>query len=105
MLVHARAYCAWASPETEWDFAMFALYGTGHVVHLGERRQDYVAHSALPGSSGGGAAEGENESPEADDDARSPARTSAQAAETESDAPSSDAKRTRWALHDGHVGT
>ncbi len=29
MLVHARAYCAWASPKTEWDFAMFALYGTG----------------------------------------------------------------------------
>ena len=29
MLVHARAYCAWASPTTEWDFAMFALYGTG----------------------------------------------------------------------------
>lgn len=29
MLVHARAYCAWASPKTDWDFAMFALYGTG----------------------------------------------------------------------------
>lgn len=29
MLVHARAYCAWASPTTEWDFAMFSLYGTG----------------------------------------------------------------------------
>lgn len=29
MLVHARSYCAWASPKTEWDFAMFALYGTG----------------------------------------------------------------------------
>ncbi len=30
MLIHSRAYCAWASPETDWDFATYAMYGTGN---------------------------------------------------------------------------
>ncbi len=29
MLIHSRAYCAWAAPDTDWDFATFAMYGTG----------------------------------------------------------------------------
>jgi hypothetical protein len=29
MLIHARAYCAWAAPETDWDFATYSMYGTG----------------------------------------------------------------------------
>ncbi|HEV8244372.1 MAG TPA: hypothetical protein VGP93_01255 [Polyangiaceae bacterium] len=29
MLIHARAHCSWASPQTDWDFATFAMYGTG----------------------------------------------------------------------------
>jgi len=29
MLIHSRAYCAWASPETDWDFATYSMYGTG----------------------------------------------------------------------------
>jgi hypothetical protein len=30
MLVHAHRYCAWAAPKTDWDWASFAMYGTGH---------------------------------------------------------------------------
>lgn len=29
MLIHSRAYCAWAAPETDWDWATYAMYGTG----------------------------------------------------------------------------
>ena len=29
MLIHSRAYCAWASPKTDWDFATYSMYGTG----------------------------------------------------------------------------
>jgi hypothetical protein len=29
MLIHARAYCAWAAPKTDWDFATYSMYGTG----------------------------------------------------------------------------
>ena len=29
MLIRARAYCAWAAPDTEWDYATVALFGSG----------------------------------------------------------------------------
>jgi hypothetical protein len=30
MLMHARAHCAWDSPETPWDWSTVALFGTGN---------------------------------------------------------------------------
>lgn len=29
MLIHARAHCAWAAPQTPWAYATLSLYGTG----------------------------------------------------------------------------
>jgi hypothetical protein len=29
MLIHSRAHCAWAAPDTDWDFATYSMYGTG----------------------------------------------------------------------------
>lgn len=29
MLIHSRAYCAWAAPKTDWDFATVSMFGTG----------------------------------------------------------------------------
>jgi hypothetical protein len=30
MLLRSRKHCAWAAPDTHWDFAMYSMYGTGN---------------------------------------------------------------------------